>query len=93
MKNLVKEEVHIGRVIEQILHEQGRTVTWFAETLSYDRSNIYKIFRKKGIDTTLLMRISLILNYNFFYHFICNGENESAANAESTYKKNELPFV
>ena len=92
MENLVKEEVHIGRVIEQILHEQGRTVTWFAETLSYDRSNIYKIFRKKGIDTTLLMRISLILNYNFFYHFICNGANGSTSDIEQDKSKNELPI-
>ena len=58
--------MHIGQHIEKIFREQGRSVKWFAEKLSYDRRNIYKIFRKESIDTALLQKISILLNHNFF---------------------------
>ncbi len=58
--------IHVGRLIEQKLHDQGRTVTWFAARLCCTRPNIYKIFNKESIDTNLLWRISRILEYDFF---------------------------
>lgn len=61
--------IHIGSLIEQILHQQGRSVTWFATQLCCTRSNVYKIFNKQTIDTQLLWRISCILHYDFFYIF------------------------
>lgn len=58
--------IHIGQLIEEKLHEQGRSVTWFAVQLCCTRPNVYKIFRKENIDVYLLWRISYILQYNFF---------------------------
>lgn len=58
--------MHIGELIKQQLEEQGRTVVWFANKLSYSRINVYKIFKKPSIDTDLLLRISNILGYDFF---------------------------
>lgn len=58
--------IHIGKLIEKTLHEQGRSVTWFAIQLCCTRPNVYKIFRKENIDVHLLWRISCILNHNFF---------------------------
>lgn len=58
--------IHIGRLIKHKLHDQGRTVTWFATELCCTRPNVYKIFSKESIDTYLLWRISCILGYNFF---------------------------
>ena len=63
---MTTSKIHIGQLIQQKLKEQGRTVTWFARQLNYDRSNAYKIFSKPHIDTDLLLSISKILNYNFF---------------------------
>lgn len=57
---------HIGQLIRQELRRQERSVVWFARQLSCDRSNIYRIFQKESIDTYLLVRISIILQYNFF---------------------------
>lgn len=57
---------HIGRLIEQTLHEQGRTVTWFAKQLCCTRPNVYKLFQKESLDTHLLWRISMILHCDFF---------------------------
>lgn len=57
---------HIGKAIKQELERQERGVTWFARQLSCDRSNVYRIFQKESIDTNLLMRICIILKYDFF---------------------------
>ena len=49
---------HIGQIIEKELHRQER--------LYCDRTNVYNIFRRQSLDTELLLRISIILEYNFF---------------------------
>ena len=58
--------IHIGKEIEAELHRQERGVSWLAEKLHCDRTNVYNIFKRQGIDTRLLERISVILNRNFF---------------------------
>ena len=73
------EEVHIGELIKEKLHEKERTVTWFARKLCCIRSNVYKIFKKQAIDTSLLLRISIILEEDFFsyYSSIINKNKEN----------------
>lgn len=61
--------IHIGQVIKEELHNQDHTVAWLAEELCCDRTNIYKLFRRKSIDTNLLFRISRILSHNFFKYY------------------------
>ncbi len=56
----------IGVLIKQILKKRKKTVVWFAEELSCSRTNVYKIFAKQSIDTYDLLRISKILDYDFF---------------------------
>ena len=58
--------MHIGNLIKEELERQERTVSWFARKLCCDRSNIYKLFKRSTIDTELLLRVSKILNYDFF---------------------------
>ncbi len=58
--------IHIGKEIKAELHRQERGVSWLAEKLHCDRTNVYNIFKRQGIDTRLLERISIILNRNFF---------------------------
>lgn len=58
--------VHIGELIKQTLKQRRKSVVWFAGELSCSRTNVYKIFSKQSIDTYDLMRISRILDYNFF---------------------------
>ena len=69
--------VHIGNLIRQTLKERGYTVVWFAAQLAYTRVNVYKIFEKKSLDTDLLMRISVILDTNFFKPYYDEFENTS----------------
>ena len=61
--------IHIGSLIEQELRRQDRSVTWFASELHCDRTNVYKVFKKKSIDTQLLENISVILLHNFFLDY------------------------
>ena len=68
--------IHIGREIEAELRRQGRGVTWFAQCLHCDRTNVYNIFKREGIDTILLQRISAVLNRNFFALF-CQSLGDS----------------
>jgi len=58
--------IHIGKNIECELRRQERTVAWFARKLYCNRQNVYDIFKRESIDTTLLRRISTILGHDFF---------------------------
>lgn len=61
--------VHIGQIIERVIHNQERSITWFSKKLYCDRTNVYSIFKRQSIDTELLLRISKILNHNFFDYY------------------------
>jgi predicted transcriptional regulator len=61
----VMNDVHIGQMIQAELNRQGRTVVWFAKTICCEKSNVYKLFKRKSIDLDQLMKISQALNYNF----------------------------
>lgn len=67
--NEMATEVHIGKLIKQQMDEQGRRAVWLAKQLNCDRSNIYKIYRCKTIDANRLLKISQILQYDFFQHY------------------------
>ena len=58
--------IHIGQCIRQQVKEQGKTSVWLARELGCHRTNLYKIYDKRSIDTSVLLRISRILNYDFF---------------------------
>ncbi len=57
--------MHIGERIREIVHQQQRTSVWLARELGCDRTNIYRIYDRRSIDTGVLQRISRILHHNF----------------------------
>ena len=59
-------DLFLGQMIQQELKNQERTVAWLARKLNCDRTNIYDIFKRRTIDTELLMRISIAMRCNFF---------------------------
>ena len=59
----------IGKLIEQELRRQERTVTWLARKINCDRRNIYNVFERTYIDTELLLRISIALQTDFFAYY------------------------
>ncbi len=62
--------IHIGKIIEEELRKQERSVSWFARKLVCDRSTVYAIFQRQSINTDVLLHICRILNVNFFTHYI-----------------------
>ena len=58
--------MNIGKQIEETLRKQGKSATWLASEIPCERTNVYNIFKRKSLDVRLLMRISVILEYDFF---------------------------
>lgn len=71
-ESLEYEPIHIGKLIEEELRRQERTVTWLSRKIHCDRRNVYKIFARPYIDTDLLMRLCNILHTDFFAYFSLN---------------------
>ena len=58
--------IHIGHEIQTVFNKTERPIAWFAKKLNFDRTNIYRIFKRKSIDTDLLYDISEVLEFDFF---------------------------
>ena len=65
-KPLECDRLFIGKIIEEELRRQERTVTWLSRQIHCDRSNIYDIFSRASIDTDLLYKLSKALHRDFF---------------------------
>jgi hypothetical protein len=61
--------VHIGNKIKSVVVKQGITVSEFGRRINKSRENIYSIFKRKTIDTGLLMTISKVLVHDFFEYY------------------------
>ena len=66
------ESIHIGKIIEDELRRQERSVTWLSRKIHCDRRNIYDIFSRTSIDTDLLYRLCVALQKDFFTYFSTN---------------------
>lgn len=61
--------IHIGRLIKDRLEERNMTIVDFSRELGCSRVNIYKILDKYSLDSNLLLRISKILEHDFFSYY------------------------
>jgi hypothetical protein len=52
-------------------------LTDFADELGTVRQNVYRIFKKRHLDTGLLLKISQVLNHNFFQYYVAKPEETS----------------
>ena len=66
--------IHMGELIDKQLKKNGQTKVWLAETLGYERRNIYKLLKKPSMDSFLLFRISKTFDRNFFDYYYENTE-------------------
>ena len=57
---------HIGNIIKEQVTQKGIKVSWLAKQLHCHRNNVYLIFSRRWIDTDTLMKLSCILNHDFF---------------------------
>jgi hypothetical protein len=66
--------VEIGHKIKEVFDHQNMKLTDFADELGTVRQNVYRIFKKRHLDTGLLLKISQVLNHNFFQYYISGSE-------------------
>jgi len=48
------------------MEQKHRSVIWVARQISCERTNVYNIFARADINTSLLRQLSIILEYDFF---------------------------
>lgn len=71
------EDVNLGKVILNLLEEKGINKGQFADTLGIKRQNINRdVFEKMSLDTSLVSRISEVLDYNLFVLFVKGNQND-----------------
>lgn len=68
--------VNIGKLIEQEMQKRGCTKAWLAQKLYCHRTNIGNILHRQSIDTEQLLKISLVLQVNFFEYYMQEYERE-----------------
>jgi transcriptional regulator with XRE-family HTH domain len=64
------EIIEIGQKIREVFENRNMKLTDFADELGTVRQNVYRIFKKRHVDTGLLLKISQVLGYNFFQYYV-----------------------
>lgn len=81
---------NIGQLIEERVKKEKLTVVEFADRLGTERSNVYNIFKRDSIDTSLLKKIGHILNHDFFQYFLDEKTIEKIKVSESVKRSKIL---
>ena len=61
--------INIGELIRKELEKNERSMSWLADKVHCNRGNFSRILTKHHIDCDLLLRISLILDCDFFTYY------------------------
>src|SRR5688572_9180038 len=75
-------KVDIGHKIKEVFDARGMKLTDFADQLGTVRQNVYRIFKKRHLDTGLLLKISQVLNHNFFQYYLPSDRSDGAVSPE-----------
>jgi transcriptional regulator with XRE-family HTH domain len=78
--------VDIGQKIKEVFDRQNMKLTDFADELGTVRQNVYRIFKKRHLDTGLLLKISQVLNHNFFQYYVADTETLDTHQSEQMRK-------
>jgi hypothetical protein len=87
--------IHIGTKIKAVVVEKGMSVTEFAKRIHRTRNVVYDIFVRESIDTGLLMKISQVLEHDFFAYYTLKNRGfvAEASEAYSHAIKEELELL
>lgn len=78
--------VDIGQKIKEVFDRQNMKLTDFADELGTVRQNVYRIFKKRHLDTGLLLKISQVLDHNFFQYYVTDTDTLDAHQSEQMRK-------
>jgi len=71
------KDIHIGTHIKQKFEETSMSITDFANRIHCERTTVYDIFDRKSIDVELLVRISDVLNFDFYNEIYLNKKTNN----------------
>lgn len=78
--------IEIGHKIKEVFDNQNIKLTDFADELGTVRQNVYRIFKKRHLDTGLLLKISQVLNHNFFQYYTATTDSEGVQQTQEMKK-------
>ena len=61
--------LHIGQLIQAQLKKDQRSVGWLSRQIPCSRNHVYKLFKRSSLDSELLFRISVVMQFNFFQYY------------------------
>ena len=67
--NHSSSNLHIGQLIQDQLKKDQRSVGWLSRQIPCTRNHVYKLFKKPSLDADLLLRISTVMQFNFFQYY------------------------
>jgi len=63
-------EVHIGKVIHDLVKESGLKVKFVADFVNVGESTLFDIYKRASIDVDKLIKFSELLNKNLFIYYL-----------------------
>jgi hypothetical protein len=70
-------QLHIGEKIREKAKEKRIGPSELGRMISTSKQNIYSIFRRKTIDTELLLKLSAALEFDFFQYYTDKREQRA----------------
>lgn len=61
--------MHIGKLIKEVIDSKGLSTGAVLKLFAVSRTNYFNIIERESIQTDLLLRISVALDYDFFRHY------------------------
>lgn len=80
--------INIGSLIERELKRAGMSQAEFARRLNIPPSNVTRLFKKETIETSKLMELCGILDYNFFSDYC--GDSDKAKNGYNLNREMQI---
>lgn len=68
-QKIIIPDTEIGPKVQEVFESRNMKLSDLADKLGTVRQNVYRIFKKKDLDTGLLIKISEVLNHNFFHYY------------------------
>ena len=71
------KNIQLGSIIKQKFQETSITVEEFAEKINCERTTVYDVFKRKSVDSELLIKISEALNFDFYNEIYFNKQTNN----------------
>lgn len=85
--------IHIGNKIKGVVSKKGMSVSEFGRRINKSRENVYSIYKRKTIDTGLLLVISKVLEYDFFEYYTTLSLEVQKLRDENTTLNEMIKFL